>query len=113
MISFRSSPVASNWTVVLGRLTQTGSNPVEVTVNVANITVSNVSGSNIALLHLQTPPTLSDNIQPICLDNGQTFAEGLTCWAAGWGGESGGQGGQGLSYPTPKRASFPFLSVKL
>ncbi|KAM6965951.1 serine protease 27-like [Tautogolabrus adspersus] len=88
---FSSSPTPSEWTVVLGRLRQSGSNPFEVTLNVKNITLSNLTGSNVAVLHLSTEPTLSDYIQPICLDNGQTFAEGSTCWGAGW---SSGRGGE-------------------
>ncbi|KAK2863502.1 hypothetical protein Q5P01_003035 [Channa striata] len=44
---------------------------------------SNQTGSNAAVLHLETP-TLSNYIQPICVDNGRTFSVGLTCWAAGW-----------------------------
>ncbi|XP_038594481.1 transmembrane protease serine 9-like [Micropterus salmoides] len=87
---FSSSPIASEWTVVLGRLNQNGSNPFEVTLKVTNITVSNITGSNVAVLRLATRPTLSNHIQPICLDNGQTFTVGSTCWAAGW---SAGQGG--------------------
>ncbi|XP_039466947.1 transmembrane protease serine 9-like [Oreochromis aureus] len=87
---FSSSPVASEWTVVLGRLTLNGSNPFEVTLNVTNITLSNTTGTNIAILRLSAQPTLTDYIQPICLDSGRTFAEGLACWAAGW---SPGRGG--------------------
>uniref|UniRef100_A0A672G7Z3 Zgc:100868 n=1 Tax=Salarias fasciatus TaxID=181472 RepID=A0A672G7Z3_SALFA len=87
---FSSSSVASEWTVVLGRLQQSGSNPFEMTLNVTNITLSSLSGSNVALLSLSSPPTLSNYIQPICLDDGRTFAEGTTCWAAGW---SSGRGG--------------------
>uniref|UniRef100_A0AAZ1XE21 Peptidase S1 domain-containing protein n=1 Tax=Oreochromis aureus TaxID=47969 RepID=A0AAZ1XE21_OREAU len=88
--SSHSSPVASEWTVVLGRLTLNGSNPFEVTLNVTNITLSNTTGTNIAILRLSAQPTLTDYIQPICLDSGRTFAEGLACWAAGW---SPGRGG--------------------
>uniref|UniRef100_A0A671XJC2 Zgc:100868 n=1 Tax=Sparus aurata TaxID=8175 RepID=A0A671XJC2_SPAAU len=88
---FPSSPVASEWTVVLGRLNQNGSNPFEVTLNVTNITLSNLTGSNVAVLLLSAQPILTDYIQPICLDNGQTFAVGSTCWAAGW---SSGRGGE-------------------
>ncbi|KAM6904664.1 serine protease 27-like [Xenentodon cancila] len=88
---FSSSPVASEWTVVLGRLKQNGSNPFEVSLNVTNITLSNMTGSNIALLHLSTRPSLSDYIQPICLDNGRTFPVGSVCWTAGW---SSGRGGE-------------------
>ncbi|XP_013769974.1 transmembrane protease serine 9 [Pundamilia nyererei] len=87
---FSSSPVASEWTVVLGRLKLNGSNPFEVTLNVTNITLSNTTGTNIVILRLSAQPTLTDYIQPICLDNGRTFAEGLACWAAGW---SPGRGG--------------------
>ncbi|XP_019213136.1 serine protease 27-like [Oreochromis niloticus] len=87
---FSSSPVASEWTVVLGRLKLNGSNPFEVTLNVTNITLSNTTGTNIAILRLSAQPTLTDYIQPICLDSGRTFAEGLACWAAGW---SPGRGG--------------------
>nr|XP_046270610.1 transmembrane protease serine 9 [Scatophagus argus] len=88
---FSSSPVPSEWTVVLGRLKQNGSNPFEVTLNVTNITLSNLTGSNVAVLQLATQPTLSDYIQPICLDSGRTFTVGSTCWAAGW---SSGRGGE-------------------
>lgn len=87
---FSSSPTASEWTVVLGRLNQNGSNPFEVTLNVTNITLSNLTGSNVAVLRLAARPTLSSYIQPICLENGQTFTVGSTCWAAGW---SSGRGG--------------------
>uniref|UniRef100_A0A3P9L3B4 Peptidase S1 domain-containing protein n=1 Tax=Oryzias latipes TaxID=8090 RepID=A0A3P9L3B4_ORYLA len=87
---FSSPPVASEWTVVLGRLKQNGSNPFEVSLNVTNITLSNQTGSNVAVLQLSTPPPLNIYIQPICLDNGRTFPVGTTCWAAGW---SSGRGG--------------------
>ncbi|XP_030591278.1 transmembrane protease serine 9-like [Archocentrus centrarchus] len=87
---FSNSSVVSEWTVVLGRLKQNGSNPFEVTLNVTNITLSHSNGTNIAILHLSARPTLTDYIQPICLDNGRTFAEGSVCWSAGW---SPGRGG--------------------
>ncbi|XP_038565946.1 polyserase-2-like isoform X1 [Micropterus salmoides] len=87
---FSSSPIASEWTVVLGRLNQNGSNLFEVTLKVTNITLSKLTGSNVAVLRLANRPSLSNHIQPICLDNGQTFTVGSTCWAAGW---SAGQGG--------------------
>ncbi|KAK2899278.1 transmembrane protease serine 9-like [Channa argus] len=87
---FSNSQRASDWTVVLGRLKQNGSNPFEVTLNVTNITLSNLTGSNVAVLRLATPPTLSNYIQPICLDNGRNVSVGSKCWAAGW---SSGRGG--------------------
>lgn len=91
-----SSTNASNWTVKLGRLNQNGSNPNEVSVSVANITFSKSGTSDVAVLQLSTTPTLSNYIQPICVDLGSAnFATGMQCWAAGWG--SGG-GGTGLVY---------------
>ncbi|XP_029363540.1 transmembrane protease serine 9-like [Echeneis naucrates] len=81
---FSSSPNASEWTVILGRLTQNGSNPFEVVLNVTNITLSTLNVSNVAVLHLETKPTLTNYIQPICLDNGVAFGVGTTCWVAGW-----------------------------
>ncbi|XP_030592367.1 transmembrane protease serine 9-like isoform X2 [Archocentrus centrarchus] len=87
---FSNSSIASEWTVVLGRLKQNGSNPFEVTLNVTNITLSHSNGTNVAILRLSARPTLTDYIQPICLDNGRTFSEGSVCWSAGW---SPGRGG--------------------
>ncbi|KAK2814455.1 hypothetical protein Q5P01_000434 [Channa striata] len=72
-----SSPTASDWTVVLGRLKQNGSNPFEVTLNVTDITLSNQTGSNAAVLHLETTPTLSNYIQPICVERRTNLQRGL------------------------------------
>lgn len=85
-----SAPVASEWTVILGRLNQNGSNPFEIVLNVSNITLSNVTGVNVAVLLLQSRPTLNNYIQPICINTNTTFALNTICWAAGW---STGQGG--------------------
>uniref|UniRef100_A0A3P9P3N4 chymotrypsin n=1 Tax=Poecilia reticulata TaxID=8081 RepID=A0A3P9P3N4_POERE len=82
--------VVSEYTVVLGRLKQNGSNPSEQSVAVGSITRSNLTGSNIALLQLSAKPKLTDFVWPICLDNGRTFAQGSTCWAAGWSSVNGG-----------------------
>uniref|UniRef100_A0A8C2YX25 Peptidase S1 domain-containing protein n=2 Tax=Cyclopterus lumpus TaxID=8103 RepID=A0A8C2YX25_CYCLU len=90
---FSSSLTPTEWTVVLGRLKQNGSNPSEVTLNVTNITLSTRDGSNIAVLRLAARPGLSDAIQPVCLDNGQTFAVGSACWVAGWSAGRGGEEG--------------------
>ncbi|XP_043955744.1 transmembrane protease serine 9-like, partial [Gambusia affinis] len=87
---FSAAPIVSEWTVVLGRLKQNGSNPFESSFNVSNITMSNLTGSNIALVQLSTRPTLSNYIQPICLGGGRTFPVGSSCWVAGW---SSGRGG--------------------
>ncbi|KAK7938539.1 hypothetical protein WMY93_001865 [Mugilogobius chulae] len=81
-----SSMNVSEWSVVLGRLNQIGSNSNEVRLMITNVTRSNRSGlSNVVVLKLASKPTLTNYIQPICLDDGQnTFAEGATCYSAGW-----------------------------
>ncbi|XP_030649808.1 transmembrane protease serine 9-like [Chanos chanos] len=88
---FSSSTNASEWTVFLGRLNQNGSNPNEVSLRVNNITLSNLTGNNVAVLELASKPTLSDFIQPICVDLGtETFSTGTQCWIVGWGSGQGG-----------------------
>ncbi|KAJ8006777.1 hypothetical protein DPEC_G00110740 [Dallia pectoralis] len=86
-----SQPNASQWTVILGRLNQNAINPNEVKLNVINITMSHQTGNNVAILRLASQPTLSNYIQPICLDQGaKSFSNGTTCWAAGWATGRGG-----------------------
>ncbi|XP_055797606.1 transmembrane protease serine 9-like [Salvelinus fontinalis] len=88
---FSSQPNVSQWTVILGRLKQNGSNPNEVTLNVINITMSNLTGNNVAILRLASQPKLSNYIQPICVDQGTSnFNTGTKCWVAGWGTGQGG-----------------------
>ncbi|XP_045566101.1 transmembrane protease serine 9 [Salmo salar] len=88
---FSSQSNASKWTVIMGRLKQNGSNPNEVTLKVINITMSNLTENNVAILRLASQPTLSDYIQPICVDQGSsTFSIGTQCWVAGWGRGQGG-----------------------
>ncbi|XP_076851794.1 transmembrane protease serine 9-like [Brachyhypopomus gauderio] len=89
---FSGSTNTSGWTVVLGRLMQNGNNSNEVSINVANITFSNTSQNNIAVLGLAGTPTLSNYIQPICVDQGSNnFAVNTQCWTAGWGSGGGAQ----------------------
>ncbi|XP_053371239.1 polyserase-2-like [Clarias gariepinus] len=94
---FSGSSNPSDWTVKLGRLNQNGSNPNEVSVNVTKITFSTNDSNNIAVLKLSTTPTLSDFIQPICVDFCNTnFSIGTQCLAAGWGSGGGGTAQQTL-----------------
>ncbi|XP_057716663.1 transmembrane protease serine 9-like [Corythoichthys intestinalis] len=88
---FNQSSTPSEWTVFLGRLKQNGSNIHETEMHVKNITTSALSGQNVAILHLATRPSLSNFIQPICMESGQTFAIGSACWVAGWSASSGGE----------------------
>ncbi|XP_039509990.1 transmembrane protease serine 9-like [Pimephales promelas] len=88
---FTSSNNASDWSVILGRLNQNGSNPNEVSIKVANLTISNVTGDNVAVLQLAVAPNLTDFIQPICLDvEENTFSADTQCWVAGWSSGAGG-----------------------
>ncbi|KAI2666138.1 Polyserase-2 [Labeo rohita] len=88
---FTRSKNASDWTVILGRLNQNNANPNEVSIKVANLTISNSTGNNIAVLQLAVAPNLTNFIQPICVDLGDSiFSTNTQCWAAGWGSGSGG-----------------------
>uniref|UniRef100_UPI001EAED631 serine protease 27-like n=1 Tax=Oncorhynchus gorbuscha TaxID=8017 RepID=UPI001EAED631 len=88
---FSSQSDASQWTVIMGRLKQNGSNPNEVTLKVINITMSNLTANNVAILRLASQPKLSNYIQPICVDQGSnTFSIGTQCWVAGWDKDQGG-----------------------
>ncbi|XP_048053039.1 transmembrane protease serine 9 [Megalobrama amblycephala] len=87
---FTRSTKASDWTVILGRLNQNGSNANEVSIKVANLTISNVTSNNVAVLQLAIAPNLTNFIQPICVDLGETFSANTQCWVAGWGSGAGG-----------------------
>uniref|UniRef100_A0AAR2L979 Peptidase S1 domain-containing protein n=1 Tax=Pygocentrus nattereri TaxID=42514 RepID=A0AAR2L979_PYGNA len=87
---FSSSTNASDWTVILGRLKQNGFNANEVSVNVTKISLSTGTVNNIAVLQLSRKPTLTNYIQPICVDLGDnSFPVNTQCWAAGWGSGGG------------------------
>ncbi|KAI3365681.1 hypothetical protein L3Q82_010758 [Scortum barcoo] len=44
------------------------------------------NGKDVALVHLSTPVTWSDYVQPICLpDSGTLFPDGMECYVTGWG----------------------------
>ncbi|KAL7850297.1 hypothetical protein SRHO_G00196460 [Serrasalmus rhombeus] len=87
---FSSSTNASDWTVILGRLKQNGSNANEVSVNVTKISLSTGTANNVAVLQLSRKPTLTNYIQPICVDLGDnSFPVNTQCWAAGWGSGGG------------------------
>ncbi|KAM9728247.1 enteropeptidase [Menidia menidia] len=64
--------------------------------------------ADIALMHLQTPASLSEWVQPVCLPSqGQSFPAGTPCFIAGWGREA--EGG-----PIPdvlQEAELPLLSA--
>ncbi|XP_048842411.1 prostasin-like isoform X4 [Brienomyrus brachyistius] len=80
---FNSSQLnSSQWTVVLA---------MNVSVEVSNITLSNLPGPNIAVLRLATSVNLTNYIQPVCLELDNTALKtGTQCWVTGWRGIQGG-----------------------
>uniref|UniRef100_UPI003AAF6F74 transmembrane protease serine 9 n=1 Tax=Centroberyx gerrardi TaxID=166262 RepID=UPI003AAF6F74 len=87
MISLR----LSDWTLYMGRQTQIGSNPNEVTRSVSQIIVhpdynSTFLNNDIALMKLSSPVSFTSYIRPICLaGNSSLFHSATSCWATGWG----------------------------
>ncbi|GLD57420.1 uncharacterized protein AKAME5_000964700 [Lates japonicus] len=90
-----SNPDVHEWNVFLGQQRVNGSEEFEMSLGVVNITVSKMTGSNIALLQLAKPVSYTDYIQPVCLDisNARSFPTGSSCWVAGWGKGSKSRGG--------------------
>ncbi|XP_069044094.1 serine protease 27-like [Lepisosteus oculatus] len=91
-----SSTNASLWTVYLGRQTQLGMNPHEVTRGVQTIIfypfTFDITPNNIALLKLRNPVNFTDYIQPICLaDTNSSFHRCTSCWLTGWGNMTDGK----------------------
>ncbi|XP_054611716.1 uncharacterized protein LOC129169362 isoform X2 [Dunckerocampus dactyliophorus] len=82
-----SIPTSSDWTVYLGQKLVNGVEGFEMTMSIENITISEMTGFNIAVLQLTKAVSFSDYIQTVCLDitNVQTFPTGTRCWVAGWG----------------------------
>ncbi|RXN14915.1 serine protease 27-like protein [Labeo rohita] len=75
----------------LGKRTQQGNNPNEITRTVNNIIVHpayhhNGLDNDIALLHLSSPVPFNDYIQPVCLAaQNSNFPSGTKGWVKGWG----------------------------
>uniref|UniRef100_W5LWA3 Peptidase S1 domain-containing protein n=1 Tax=Lepisosteus oculatus TaxID=7918 RepID=W5LWA3_LEPOC len=84
--SLSSSVNTSEWRVFLGRQNQTSSNTLEKSTGVLNVFTSSLSGTNIALLRLDTNVSFTDYILSVCLAGaGITFTPGTQCWVTGWG----------------------------
>uniref|UniRef100_M4AGR4 Transmembrane protease serine 9-like n=1 Tax=Xiphophorus maculatus TaxID=8083 RepID=M4AGR4_XIPMA len=90
-------------TVYLGRQSQEGSNPNEVSRTAAQIIYhpnydSVTSNNDIALLKLSLPVTFTSYISPVCLAaSGSIFSSGVNSWITGWGNI-----GSGVSLPSPQ-----------
>ncbi|XP_051733469.1 enteropeptidase [Ctenopharyngodon idella] len=82
----------SNWAAMLGLHSQFGTdNPNRQIHYIDQIIMHKrynriTKESDFALMHLQTPVSYTDYIQPICLpDPGAQIEEGRKCFIAGWG----------------------------
>lgn len=85
------SVTPSSYTVYLGRHTQKGPNPNEVSRSVTKIVVhprfnSKTFDNDIALLKLSSNVTFTDYIRPVCLAaSNSEYSAGRECWVTGWG----------------------------
>nr|XP_005164170.1 uncharacterized protein LOC100101646 isoform X1 [Danio rerio] len=99
---FPSNPNPSDYTVYLGRQSQDLPNPNEVSKSVSQVIVhplyqGSTHDNDMALLHLSSPVTFSNYIQPVCLAaDGSTFYND-TMWITGWGTIE-----SGVSLPSPQ-----------
>ena len=77
----------SDWTVSLGYQL------LQVSMSVVNISLSNLTGPNVAVLQLAEPIDYSDVIQPVCVDQAdeEAFPSGSQCWVVGWTGDGTGE----------------------
>ncbi|KAK2809021.1 hypothetical protein Q5P01_000593, partial [Channa striata] len=80
----------ANLRVYLGRQSQAGPNPNEVSLTVTQIIRhpkydSLTTDNDICLLKLSSPVTFTNYIQPVCLAaSGSTFFNGTDSWVTGW-----------------------------
>ncbi|XP_055758465.1 transmembrane protease serine 9-like [Salvelinus fontinalis] len=81
------------WTVFLGEQQQKGSDVFEASLGIVKITLTNLTGTNIALLQLENFVNFSSCLQPICVDlsNDGSFPPGTRCWVTGWGNQDKGR----------------------
>ncbi|KAL3986542.1 serine protease 27 [Sarotherodon galilaeus] len=86
-----SSTSTSGLIIYLGRESQEGSNPNEVSRSVSEIIRhpdynSDTSNNDIALLRLSSTVEFTKYIRPVCLAaQGSVFPAGTTTWVTGWG----------------------------
>ncbi|XP_041830504.1 chymotrypsin-like protease CTRL-1 [Melanotaenia boesemani] len=81
----------SAWTLYLGRQTQAGPNPNEVSSSVSLVIVhpdynNTLYNNDIAMMKLSSPVTFNNYIRQICLASSSSqFFTSTSCWATGWG----------------------------
>ena len=110
---FRLYFSTSNVTVFLGRDTQEGPNPHEVSRSVSLVVKhpdydERTKDNDIALLRLSSAVTFSDFVRPVCLAAERSFfPAGLSSWVTGWGDVQ--TGGEDLYYINYNRVPEPRL----
>ncbi|KAK6300037.1 hypothetical protein J4Q44_G00300700 [Coregonus suidteri] len=98
------STSTSNLVVSVGRQSQEGSNPNEVSRTVTQIIchpnyISSTSDNDMCLLKLSSPVTFTNHIRPVCLAApGSSFYAGTTSWGTGCAGTIS----SGVSLPSPQ-----------
>uniref|UniRef100_A0A3P9LCM1 Peptidase S1 domain-containing protein n=1 Tax=Oryzias latipes TaxID=8090 RepID=A0A3P9LCM1_ORYLA len=106
------STSTSNVVVSLGRITEQGSNPHQVSLSVSKIIVhpnydSSTNNNDLTLLKLASPVTFNDYISPICLAAaGSDFPGGTSSWVTGFGTLSSG----GPLASTLQEVNIPIVS---
>ncbi|KAL2078683.1 hypothetical protein ACEWY4_026368 [Coilia grayii] len=111
---FPSASDPSGLVVYLGRQSQHGRNPNEVSRTVSRIVLHSkydhgTSDNDIALLQLSSSVNFTNYIRPVCLaSENDTFDAGTKTWVTGWGSI---RSGEALPYPqTLQEVEVPVVS---
>uniref|UniRef100_A0A8C9RW30 Plasminogen n=1 Tax=Scleropages formosus TaxID=113540 RepID=A0A8C9RW30_SCLFO len=98
----------SAYKVYLGIHKEVASEPSKQILNLENL-ILGPSGTDIALLKLERPATITDQVQPVCLpEKDYIVPSGKECYVTGWG-ETQGTGGEGLL----KETGLPVIENKV
>ncbi|KAG5262735.1 hypothetical protein AALO_G00278290 [Alosa alosa] len=107
------NPIASMWTVYLGRQTQNISNNPNEDISSVKLIITHpyynekTFNYDIALMKLTEPVSFTEYIRPICLSSStSSFHNATTCWATGWGNV-----GPGEELPSPQTLQEVKLQV--